>query len=691
MKSYVDLNCRTLPAEAKRESPVGAELSLEDGKRLTLLCMNREGYSLLCHLITMSHDERAAGKSGMSEERLIEFLEKSDSRGLIALLPGESGYDYVGYRGVFSERIYLTFLPTGSTAELEKTALLSRSFQIPVAPDLTAEILQQCAFTLAELRYFYPHDWIPPGYSTQSYLVEIAQKAVREKLFSVDSAVFRQLQRELRRVEEFKLADYFLHAWSMAQFARSRNILMVGRGSWSESVLCFGLDISSISPEFGGAFTQRLDQGSPELETFHCDFNVEQERRDEVLQFIGQQYGTGRIGFLPTAVNARTESLVLSGDPIKSLVPLQSKFCQWGKRELRDLGILTLDLVASNTLGVMRKTFELLKIQNISLGLTEIPLQDPKTYGMICRAETIGVFPLESPSQRSQLLNARPDQFAKLVIEFGDFSLAFLAYAATFLKLHYPREFICVLLNSQPMGFYSAATLTEEARRLGVEILPVHVYHSLWNCRLERNGLRLGWRTVIGLEKKDAERLIDERSKLAFAQLGDFLSRVRFPLSLLFRLALADVFSSFGLSKTEALWDILNSTFNIDKQLNLFLALNPSKHPLCHVKNELRTQKKITKDFQESSEALKQISHNKIVSLAGLILFPPGTLISQGTIKATLMDECGTLQLILHAQTYEKYKALLDANPFVVVTGKVERTHSQMDFIVGHISSAVDT
>src|SRR4029077_20013895 len=105
-------------------------------------------------------------------------------------------------------------------------------------------------------------------------------------------------------------------------------------------------------------------------------------------------------------------------------------------------------------------------------------------------------------------------------------SFALLVYSSAWLKRHEPAAFTCPLLNSQPMGFYAPAQLVRDARVHGVEVRPVDVCTSCWDCTLERRAddepaLRLGLRMVKGLSKEAALRIETARTAAPFASVQD--------------------------------------------------------------------------------------------------------------------------------------------------------------------------
>ncbi len=147
-------------------------------------------------------------------------------------------------------------------------------------------------------------------------------------------------------------------------------------------------------------------------------------------------------------------------------------------------------------------------------------------------------------------------EFAERVFEqirgFGEYgfpeshaaSFALIAYATAWLKCHRPAAFLCGLLNAQPMGFYSAATLIEDGKRHGVAVAPINVQRSDWDCTLEPAAgsgegfaVRMGLRYVKGLGAAPGARIVSARAAAPFASLDDCAARARLDRDLLVRLA----------------------------------------------------------------------------------------------------------------------------------------------------------
>lgn len=135
-------------------------------------------------------------------------------------------------------------------------------------------------------------------------------------------------------------------------------------------------------------------------------------------------------------------------------------------------------------------------------------------------------------------------------------AFALLVYVSAWLKVHYPTEFTCAILNSQPMGFYHPHTLIGDAQRHGVVVLPIDIRYSRYECTLEAGALRIGYCYVDGLGKT-FQKVLDQEIELApYRSLEDFCQRTRLPAQILEHLAIAGAFSGFKLERRDALWHI---------------------------------------------------------------------------------------------------------------------------------------
>ncbi len=332
------------------------------------------------------------------------------------------------------------------------------------------DLSQQFCFDPAELRYRYPSEWIPMGHTAQSYLAELTWKGATERYGGesrINAATRRQIEHELKLIEQLGFADYFLTIWEIVDFARKRDILCQGRGSAANSAVCYCLGITAIDPVRMNLLFERFisaERGEPP----DIDVDFEHERREEVLQHVYEKYGRHRAGMVAALITYRSRSafrevaktfgfnpdddgsrtlaekhpltgrfaveikgfprhlsihsggFTLSADPLIETVPIEPArmegrtIVQWDKDDLDAMGLLKVDLLSLGMLSALRKTLDL-----VGRKLHEIPAEDPRTYQMIQRADTVGVFQIESRAQMSMLPRLLPKTFYDLVVEIA--------------------------------------------------------------------------------------------------------------------------------------------------------------------------------------------------------------------------------------------------------------------------------
>lgn len=331
---------------------------------------------------------------------------------------------------------------------------------LPEAVENSVKIAEACRFSPAELRYRYPSEWIPAGKTAQSYLEELTWKGAEWRYQGpVPEDARKQLKHELSLIQELQFADYFLTIWEIVQFAREKKIICQGRGSAANSAVCYVLGITAIDPVRMDLLFERfisVERGEPP----DIDVDFEHERREEVIQHIYEKYGRDRAGMVAALITYRDKSIVrdlskalgvssdearesplseeikafprhlsihsggftLSADPIIETVPIEPArmegrtIVQWDKDDLAVIGLLKVDILALGMLSAIRKTFDLVRPLR-ELTLATIPAEDPATYAMIRKADTVGVFQIESRAQMSMLPRLLPKTFYDLVIE----------------------------------------------------------------------------------------------------------------------------------------------------------------------------------------------------------------------------------------------------------------------------------
>jgi error-prone DNA polymerase len=350
---------------------------------------------------------------------------------------------------------------------------------LPEALKETLQIAERCTFSPSELRYRYPTEWIPAGKTAQSYLEDLTWEGAKSRYDNeIPSAVTRQLQHELALIRQLNFADYFLTIYDIVIFARKKDILCQGRGSAANSAVCFCLGITAIDPVRMNLLFERflsLERNEPP----DIDVDFEHERREEVIQYVYEKYGRDRAAMLSAVVTYRKRSafrevskalgvdvgsisarklekdfanrikeadakniethvtrlstelsgfprhlsihsggFTLSADPLLEIVPIEPArmegrtIIQWDKYDLDYLGLLKVDLLSLGMLSALHRT-----LKTVGMALHEIPAEDPDTYSMIQRAETVGTFQIESRAQMSMLGRLQPRTFYDLVIE----------------------------------------------------------------------------------------------------------------------------------------------------------------------------------------------------------------------------------------------------------------------------------
>ncbi len=517
------------------------------------------------------------------------------------------------------------------------------------------------------------------------------------------------------------------------------------------------------------------------------------------------------LGF-PRHLSQHVGGMILTRLPLCEIVPIENAtmpgrtVVEWDKDDLDALGILKVDCLALGMLSAIRRSLDLLKEHTgQSLTLATIPPEDPAVYEMIQRADTVGVFQIESRAQMSMLPRLRPKEFYDLVVEvaivrpgpiqgkmvhpylrrrcgqerveypseavrdvlkktlgvplfqeqamklvvvaagftpgeadqlrramgawrrtgiinqfeqklidgmlgngyseqfarslfrqiegFGSYgfpeshaaSFALLVYVSAWIKCHYPAVFLAAILNSQPMGFYGPAQLVSDARRHGVEVLPVDVNQSDCDSTLERSleggmlAVRLGWRAVRGMSQTAAETIVRERRSGPFTSYGEFVARTGLTTAVLSRLAAADAFRSLGLSRRPAYWMALATTPPeplfadlADEDLPLLPRLSPPEEVIHdyhaqglslrgHPFNPLRAS--LDKQRIVPASALESLKSNRRYRVAGLVLLRqrPGT--AKGITFMTLEDETGTVNLIVRPHVWERFRRVRQPGP----------------------------
>ena len=294
-------------------------------------------------------------------------------------------------------------------------------------------------------------------------------------------------------------------------------------------------------------------------------------------------------------------------------------------------------------------------------------------------------------------------------------SFALLVYVSCWLKCYYPDVFACALLNSQPMGFYAPAQIVRDAKEHHVEIRPVDINYSFWDNTLESKdpdnyddvkpnryfALRLGFRQVKGLRQEDMQLLVNERAKKYKSVHA--IRDVGVSIAALEKLAEADAFTSIGLDRRKALWEI---SALADRPVGLFkgqssesiyesnvvlpamsesehvvhdyasTSLSLKAHPVSFVREKL-TQLRIVPTTE-----LPKLKDGTFVKVAGLVLVRqrPGT--AGGVCFITIEDETGVANLVVFQNLFDKYRKEILQSRLLMVEGKMQKEGDVIHVIV---------
>ena len=276
-------------------------------------------------------------------------------------------------------------------------------------------------------------------------------------------------------------------------------------------------------------------------------------------------------------------------------------------------------------------------------------------------------------------------------------SFALLVYASSWLKVHHPAAFAAALINSQPMGFYAPGTIVSDAERHGVEVLPVRIDASDWDCTLEGGdytvdgdppALRLGLRLVKGLGEATGRRIEGARRERPFASVEDLVTRAALDRRELDAVARAGALEGFGLARREAMWkvrgprldDLFAGVEASDEKPSLRelsraqqLALDYRTTGVAVGDHAMKVVRSKLPQSYKSARDLASMPNGARVTTAGVVICRqrPGT--ASGVVFVTLEDETGFVNLILWAQTFERWRHVATTSSMLVARGKVER------------------
>jgi len=784
------------------------------------------------------------------------------------------------------------------------------------AVERAADLGRSLAFDLDLLAPELPDFPMPGSFTTEDeYLSDLVYGGAADVYTGsedgIDPRARRRLEHELGVIKDLGFAGYFLVAWDIVQFARSRGIYCQIRGSGADSAVCRCINLTRVDPiRLGLPFERFLshERGRPP----DIDIDFEAERREEVIQYCYRRYGRERAAMVANVITYRARSvlqdvgkafgltqaqvngltryvdtrdpkvlrdvvdlpggltsdhiydvchrldgfprhlgihsggMVVARRPLWETVPMEwgrmkdRSVIQWDKTDAAAMGIVKFDLLALGALNALHLSVDTIsEAHGIDIDLATIP-QEPIVYEMLTRADTVGVFQVESRAQMATLPKMKPRTFYDLAVEvalirpgpiqgqsvhpylrrrngeepvhfihpaaepilaktlgvpifqeqlmeiarvcagftpgqsdrlrqamthkrsseemaklkeevfvgmaskgidgppadelweklqgFASFgfpeshsvSFAYIVYAASWLKYHWPTEFFVGLLNAQPMGFYSPNSLVADALHHGVVVLPPDVNRSIHDCTVEphdadaddlaeylgmawRRGmgaaddpvrqavaLRLGLRYVRNLGDRDVARI--EASRLVagpFTTPEDFAQRTGLSVDAHETLAAAGALECLGLGKRGGMWaagslgDLGPGRLALEgrstsprlpdmegedsMQADLWSTGISVVHPVSFIRDRLQAG-----GVLPIAEALRLRQHNSKIRVAGVITHRQRPETANGVRFINLEDETGIMNVVVMPIVWEANYEIARKSVGVVVEGVLE-------------------
>jgi error-prone DNA polymerase len=552
------------------------------------------------------------------------------------------------------------------------------------------------------------------------------------------------------------------------------------------------------------------------------------------------------IAGLPRHISQHPGGMVISTRPLIELVPVQPcamagrQMCQWDKDSCADAGFLKIDLLGLGMLSAVEDCVDqIARLRGKTIDLSRIPLDDAAVFGEIRRADTVGVFQIESRAQMQSLLRTQPETLDDLTVQvalvrpgpiqgkavhpyiehrqrlredpdfvppvdhpllaeplrstlgvvvfqdqvldvaiavagfgvgeaeglrramsrkrshaaleayrgrfvegalgrgvdeekahliydklvgFSGFgfpkshaaAFGLLAYQSAWLRHHYPAEFLCALLNEQPMGFYPASSLVRDAQRRGVDVLPPDVNRSGAKAALEEAGVRVGLEYVASVGADDAAGIVAERERGGrYRDVRDLAQRAPVDERALESLVVSGACDSFGAPRRTLLWELglvpratsVPGTGGAERQLALPLeptvetpqlppqsdwdrmladyrttGLSVGTHPLELLRPHLPPG-------TLSSRELAELPHGRRVAVAGMAIARQRPSTAKGVVFMLVEDEFGQVNLIVPPPVYDRFRAIVRGEPLLLARGRYEHIERNRNVLVSELET----
>jgi len=284
-----------------------------------------------------------------------------------------------------------------------------------------------------------------------------------------------------------------------------------------------------------------------------------------------------------------------------------------------------------------------------------------------------------------------------------------LAYQSAWLRHHHPAEFLCSLLNAQPMGFYPPATLVRDGQRRGVETRPPDANVSSAKCTVEDGAVRIGVDYVNGIGEAEAKAVVEERERDgAFQSVRDLAQRTQLSEHGLETLIVSGACDCFGMPRRQLLWQLglvprshsVPGSGGEEKQLALPLDptaatpelpeptvwermladyrttnLSVGVHPLELLRAHLPTGVISSRDLEQAPDRAQ-------VAIAGMAVARQRPATANGVVFMLIEDEFGAVNLIVPPAVYDKHRAIVRGEALVLARGRFERIERNQNVLV---------
>jgi error-prone DNA polymerase len=631
--------------------------------------------------------------------------------------------------------------------------------------------------------------------------------------------------------------------WIYETYGRTRSALTAvvtryrTRGAVAEVGKALGLPRDLTKMLTGLVWGWSMD-GISDEQIESLNLNAKDHRLKLTLRLARQLIGT------PRHLSQHPGGFVLTQDRLDDLVPIEParmedrQIIEWDKDDIDALRFMKVDVLGLGMLGCMNRAFNMLEAdKGIRIGMADLQDDDPDVYMMIQKADTLGVFQIESRAQMSMLPRMKPTKFYDLVIEvaivrpgpiqgdmvhpylrrregkekpeypkpelravlektlgvplfqeqamkvaivgagftpaeadqlrramatfkltggvshfydklvggmvargypqdfaertfkqiegFGSYgfpeshaaSFAKIAYASCWVKHHHPDVFCAALLNAQPMGFYAPAQIVQDARRHGVEVRPVSINDSHWDCTLEKTGgrylaVRLGFRQVRSLANVHGAAIAVARGVSPYESVEEVWRRAGVPRAAIERLAEADAFHCIAEDRRQGLWKVKGlgeaplplfaaadareggfSPEGVEPRVTLqpltdgrevvedyrTLQLSLRAHPLQFLRGQLAAEKVVR------CADLASIRDGRHVEVAGVILVRQRPGSARGVLFITIEDETGVANGILWPDRFEKQRRVVMSASMVSLRGRLQKEGAVIHVIVDRV------